>query len=366
MSSSNPPDSQPDPDRSPFTPSAMGADASAPATSVLNRLGDFFKFTAIIVVMIVALSYLSKKLKGVTWADVQRGFESLPASHIAIALFLVVLNYLILTGYDWIAIRHMKKKLSMGRMMAGAIVGYASGNVLGWLFGGNLARYRMYSRWGFSTLEIIALISILSVTFWLGLFLLAGVAFIALPIHLPHSVVEMLKLESKLFGSASLTQELLGLVFLACVAGYLTACALIRKPITIRGLSVSLPPFSLSAMQLLVSAVDFLLASLTLYMLLPPDIVGPDKINFSTVLIAYLTAQIAAVLTHVPGGYGILEAILFTFLEGPNDDTKGAILCAVILFRVVYYLIPFGVAAILFLINEYSPVDKATDVADGI
>jgi uncharacterized membrane protein YbhN (UPF0104 family) len=38
----------------------------------------------------------------------------------------------------------------------------------------------------------------------------------------------------------------------------------------------------------------------------------------------------------------------------------------VILFRVVYYLIPFGVAALLFLINEYSPVDKATDAADGI
>lgn len=366
MSSSQSPDSQPEQDTQPYAPPAVGAVGGNPAGSVLSRLGDVFKFTAIIVVMAIAISYLSKKLKGVTWADVQRGFESLPTSHIVIALCLVALNYVILTGYDWIAIRYMKKKLSWPRMMAGAIVGYASGNVLGWLFGGNLARYRMYSRWGFSMLEIIALISILSVTFWLGLFLLAGVAFIALPIHLPQSVVEMLKLESKLWGSASLSQEILGVVFLGCVAAYLGACALIRKPITIRGLSISLPPFQLSAMQLLVSALDFLLASLTLYMLLPPDIVGPDKINFSTVLIAYLTAQIAAVLTHVPGGYGILELILFTFLEGPSEDSKGAIACAVIMFRVVYYLIPFCVAAVLFVVNEFGPQEESTDVADGI
>jgi uncharacterized membrane protein YbhN (UPF0104 family) len=131
-------------------------------------------------------------------------------------------------------------------------------------------------------------------------------------------------------------------------------------------MKIALPPFKLSAMQLVVSALDFLLATATLYVLLPPDIVGPDKINFSTVLIAYLTAQIAAVLTHVPGAYGILEGILFAFLEGPTEDRKGSILCAVIMFRIIYYLLPFCVAGVLFVINEYMPSLKRSDVADGI
>jgi uncharacterized membrane protein YbhN (UPF0104 family) len=79
-----------------------------------------------------------------------------------------------------------------------------------------------------------------------------------------------------------------------------------------------------------------------------------------------LTAQIAAVLTHVPGGYGLLEGILIAFLEGPTDDRKGSILCAVIMFRIIYYLIPFCVAGLLYVINEYSPRLKQADISDGI
>ena len=351
--------------QSPYAPTMVPGDGNG-AGSILGRFGDGFKFTAVIAVMVIAIWFVSKKLKGVTWDDVQRGFDNLPTSHIVGALILTGINYLILTGYDWIAIRFMKKRLSFPRMMAGAIVGYASGNVLGWLFGGNLARYRMYSKWGFSTMEIIGLVSILSVTFWLGLFLLAGIAFLALPIHLPPSVQEFFKVESKLFGDIELSQHMFGSIFLGCVAAYLAACLLVRKPIQFKGLSIALPPFRLSAMQLVVSALDFLLATTTLYVLLPPDIVGPDKINFSTVLIAYLTAQIAAVLTHVPGGYGLLEGILIAFLEGPTDDRKGSILCAVIMFRIIYYLIPFCVAGLLYVINEYSPRLKQADISDGI
>lgn len=329
---------------------------------IVSRLGESGKITAVIMIMAIAFWFVSKKLKGVTWAEVQEGFERLPTSHIIVALLLTALNYLILTGYDWIAIRHMKKKLPFSKMMAGAIVGYASGNVLGWLFGGNIVRYRMYSKWGFSTFEIIALVSILSITFWLGLFLLAGIAFLALPIHLPEDVLEMLKFESKLWGEISLSQQLLGGIFLACVGIYLLACIFIRRPIKFREYAVSLPPFRLSAMQLVVSAGDFLLATATLYALLPPDVVGPDKFNFSTVLIAYLTAQICAVLTHVPGGYGLLEAILLTFLEGPS---KGPVVCAVILFRIIYYFIPFAIAAVIFVINEYLPRHTAESIQDA-
>lgn len=339
----------------PYAMSPDGSSGNRSAGSMVGRLGETGKITAVIMIMAIAFWFVSKKLKGVTWADVQRGFDNLPVSHIFVAILLTVLNYFILTGYDWIAIRHLKKRLPFSKMISGAVVGYSCGNVLGWLFGGNVVRYRMYSKWGFSTLEIIALVSILSITFWLGLFLLAGVAFLVLPVHLPDDVLKMLTFESKLWGHISFSQQLLGGIFLGCVLIYLFACLVIRKPIRFRDFSVSLPPFRLSSMQLIVSAGDFLLATATLYVLLPPDIVGPDKINFSTVLIAYLTAQIAAVLTHVPGGYGLLEAILLTFLEGPDSSNTGPVLCAVILFRIIYYLLPFLVAIALFIRNEFTP-----------
>jgi uncharacterized membrane protein YbhN (UPF0104 family) len=345
--------------------SPNGGPGNRNASVLVGRLGETGKITAVLAIMAIAFWFVSKKLKNVTWSEVQQGFDNLPVSHIIVAILLTVLNYVILTGYDWIAIRHLKKKLPFSRMMSGAVVGYSSGNVLGWLFGGNIVRYRMYSRWGFSTLEIVALVSILSITFWLGLFLLAGVAFLVLPVHLPDDVLKMLTFETKLWGHISFSQKFLGGIFLGFVGAYLIACLLIRQPIRFRDFSVSLPPFRLSSMQLIVSAGDFLLATATLYALLPPDIVGPDKINFSTVLIAYLTAQIAAVLTHVPGGYGLLEVILLTFLEGPDSSNTGSIVCAVILFRLIYYFLPFMVAVILFVINEYATPLSRTETNDG-
>lgn len=92
------------------------------AGSILGRFGDGFKFTAVIAVMVIAIWFVSKKLKGVTWDDVQRGFDNLPTSHIVGALILTGINYLILTGYDWIAIRFMKKRLSFPRMMALSLI----------------------------------------------------------------------------------------------------------------------------------------------------------------------------------------------------------------------------------------------------
>jgi phosphatidylglycerol lysyltransferase len=221
--------------------------------------------------------------------------------------------------------------------MTGAIVGYSYGNVLGWLLGGNAVRYRLYSTWGFSLLEIVAFVSILATTFWLGLFLLAGVAFVWLPVKLTEDVREKLILDHHVWGW----------LFLVSIMSYLLACTFYRKPIRIRDFEVTLPPFRLSAMQLLVSAGDFLLASLVLYCLLPS---GNPNINFSTVLVAYLTGQIITVLTHVPGGYGILEMVLLSFFP---DETSGSVVAAIVLFRVIYYFLPFVPATALVLYNEY-------------
>ncbi len=289
--------------------------------------------------MFVAFWFLRWKLKkaGVTFASVQEGISNVSYWQIGFALFLTALNYLILTGYDWIAVRHLRKTLPMSKVMTGAIVGYSYGNVLGWLLGGNAVRYRLYSTWGFSILEIVAFVTILATTFWLGLFLLAGVAFVWLPVKLTEDVSEKLILDHHVWGW----------LFLVCILAYLLACTFFRKPIRIRDFEVTLPPFRLSAMQLMVSAGDFLLASLVLYWLLPS---GNPNINFSTVLVAYLTGQIITVLTHVPGGYGILESVLLSFFP---DETSGSVVAAIVLFRVIYYFLPFIPATALVLYNEY-------------
>ncbi|MFY8199229.1 MAG: lysylphosphatidylglycerol synthase domain-containing protein [Pirellula staleyi] len=334
-------------------PPVVDKSQSLQGSRAIGRLGESAKITAIIAIMCVAFWVVRNKLvkANVTWAVVQEGISNVPYWQIGIACLLTALNYLILTGYDWIAVRHLKKELPMTKIMTGAIVGYSYGNVLGWLLGGNAVRYRLYSSWGFSFLEIVAFVSILATTFWLGLFLLAGVAFIALPIKLPEEVSEKLIFDHHVWG----------ILFLGCIGLYLAACTIFRKPIRVRDFEVTLPPFRLSTMQLVVSAGDFLLASLVLFWLLPSS--QSAEINFSTVLIAYLTGQIITVLTHVPGGFGVLEGVLVSFFP---EESLGDVLAAVVLFRIIYYFLPFIPATILVIYNEFRSKHRFIEAARDI
>jgi uncharacterized membrane protein YbhN (UPF0104 family) len=328
---------------------------SAPAQPLKNPPGaaddgwkpmrEAGKYSATIAVMAVAFYLLKKKLDKLDWAKFWDGLHNISYGHIALALGLVVVNYLILTGYDWIAVRYLQKPLPLRKVMVGAVVGYAMSNVLGWIFGGTAVRYRMYTSWGFSFKEIVAFVSILSLTFWLGMFLLAGVAFTALPVRLPEEIdgVPVRK-------AIVLDPHVWGWIFLAVVAAYLVACARWRKPIRWGQDEFKLPPLAMSVQQLLVSAADFALASATLHVLLPE---GLSNGNFSTVLVAYLAGMILAVTLHIPGGFGVLDLTLLSMLQTEKGSSQeAAVWAGLVVFRVIYYFLPAIVAGALFIWNE--------------
>ncbi|MDZ4852093.1 MAG: YbhN family protein [Pirellulaceae bacterium] len=302
--------------------------------------GEVAKYTAVIAIVIFCVNIVRKKLAIFTWSQVWEGLATVPPHQIILALAITAANFFILTGYDWIAIHYLKKSLPLRKIMMGAVIGYAMSNVLGWMLGGTMVRYRLYTRWGFSWMEVIAFISILSVTFWLGMFLLAGIAFVMLPVHLPDQYQEHLYFSPMLFGYG----------FLTCVALYLLATLFIRRPIRLGSQNFAFPPFKLSILQLSVSAADFALASLVLYVLLPSG-----TANYSTVLVSYLAAMIVTVTLHIPGGFGVLELIVLELLEKEGESGSSlplAITCGLLLFRLIYYILPGVLAALLFLQQE--------------
>lgn len=323
-------------------------DSAAPVTTTPPRglnwgpIGGILKYSAVILIVLICLNLVRKKLQDITWQQLWEGVVSIPPQQLILAFVITALNFVILTGYDWIAITYLQKKLPWKKIMVGAVIGYAFSNVFGWMIGGTTARYRLYTRWGFSLVEVIAFISVLSVTFWLGMFLLAGVALVSLPVHLPEKYSEHLPLSTEAFGY----------IFLFCVLGYLAAALFIRKPIKIGTQQFTFPPFRLSLVQLSVSAADFALASLVLYLLLPQH----DSINYGTVLVIYIVAMVVTVAVHAPGGVGVLEIIVIDTLtkdipEGGSGLTVG-VTCGIVLFRVIYYFIPGLVAAGLFMNEE--------------
>jgi uncharacterized membrane protein YbhN (UPF0104 family) len=306
-------------------------------------MGDMVKYSLLLVVTIATYLLLRWKFNelGLTWSDIQKSLSQVSNLSIVIAICITAANFVLLTGYDLIAVRYLRKDLPIQRVMTGAVIGYALSNVLGWLVGGNAIRYRLYSKWGFNLVEIVAFISILSITFWLGLFLLAGVAFVALPVQIPEQYASTLPVQP----------HVLGWIFLGMIGLYLLASAFIRKPIRWKDSVFTLPPFRLSLMQLVVSAGDFALASLVLYVLLPQSVRGAEAIHFSTIMVAYLAAMIVAVNVHIPGGLGVLEATILFLVP---KEAAAEVTAALILFRIIYYFLPAIIALGLYFYVELS------------
>ena len=175
----------------------------------------------------------------------------------------------------------------------------------------------------------------LGITFWIGEFAFAAFAFVLAPISIPAKL--HLPFET-VYG--------LGWILLSLVAVYISVVALVRKPKRIFGNEVQLPSLPMTCAQLLVAAADFLIASSVLFVLLPNDI----ETNYFQFVSVFLLATIAVVLSHVPGGIGVFELVILTML---GVDADKEVIAALVVFRVIYYVIPLLVAGLMVGGFEY-------------
>lgn len=285
---------------------------------------------------------LAGKLKGLTLEKLLESLSTFSSARIAAALALTGLNYLILIGYDYIAVRYLQHPVSLKRVAFGSLVGYAMSFNFGWILGGSTVRYRLYSSWGFSAMEIAQLIATLTLTFWVGVFALAGVAFLAAPPPLPATIQEHL-------GNwlPADTARPLGGVFLLCILAYLVLCGVWHRPLHWKNWSFVPPPLSLSLIQTVVASLDQLVAASVFYVLLPDDV--REHLGFFKTVNIYLLFTVVSALLHVPGGLGVLEQIVLDTIESGSTHDLAATL---IVYRVVYYLVPLVIAGALMLVHE--------------
>jgi phosphatidylglycerol lysyltransferase len=241
-----------------------------------------------------------------------------------------------MTGYDALAFRYIRHPLSYPRIALASFIGYAFNNNVGLsgVVGGSL-RYRLYNAWRLTAVEIAKVIAFCTISFWLGFVVLGGVVFIFAPpdvppsVHLPfHSV------------------RLIGLLMIIPAAVYLLWIAIRREPLRVRQWEFELPTPGVFILQAAVSSIDWMLAAAVLYILLPDRL----PIGFIHFLGIFLLAQIAGVVSNVPGGLGIFEAVILVFLA--QFYPAGAILGSLVAFRAIYYLLPLVLATLLLALHE--------------
>ncbi|OIO01827.1 MAG: hypothetical protein AUJ49_07125 [Desulfovibrionaceae bacterium CG1_02_65_16] len=255
---------------------------------------------------------------------------------IFLAFGLTAVNFIVLAGYDILALAYIKHPLPAYRPVLASFAGNAFSNTIGLsTLAGSSVRYRLYSSWGLTPGEIAKVVVFTTLTLWLGLFSIGGIIFSLRPLPLPGWV-------HLPFG----TTRPLGLLLLAAPVLYLYAAARKETPWRIGKLTLLLPQFRSALLQVAVASLDWALAAAVLYALLPPW----ANVNFPLVLGAFLLGQIAGLISQVPGGLGVFESCLL-FLLTPRIPAP-ALFAALVAYRVVYYLIPLALAAAILAARE--------------
>lgn len=298
--------------------------------SILHRISPFI----VLAIFALALFLLYRVVRGYDLEEVWDAILKIPRRKIVLSCLLMVINYVILIGYDVLAVKSINHSLPLRRIALASFTGFATSYSFGALLGGGSVRFRLYTAWGLSPAEIVQLVVILGFTFWFGVFALAGVVFVVHPFDISPDW-------NLPFQSAFP----LGFPLIGLAAGYLAVAAAWKKPIRIQGKDVKLPGFRMSVAQLSVAAADLIAAAACFYVLLPDDI----DLSYMTFLGVYLLAVVVVVLSHVPGGFGVFELVVLTASPVANKELLAA---AILLFRVIYYLLPLLVAAVLLGLYE--------------
>lgn len=282
---------------------------------------------------IVAYLLISQAL-AIEWEKVFEAMRRRPIQGLLTAAALAAASYALYSCFDLLGRYTTGHRLDIRQVMTTNFVSYAFNLNLGALVGGVAFRYRLYSRLGLDTEVITRVLFMSMLTNWLGYLLLAGLAFWWWPISPPPDW----KLDIR-------GLQVLGFILFAAAIAYVVLCATLRRHTwIIRGHELTLPSLRLALLQLLMSSVNWLLIAGVMYTLLE------QKIVFPTVLGVLLVAAIAGVITHVPAGLGVLEAVFVALLS--HQMPRSELLAALLTYRAIYYLAPLMIATLVYLLME--------------
>jgi|TARA_R110002051_G_scaffold45962_4_gene92518 glycosyltransferase 2 family protein len=286
----------------------------------------------VVVAVVVAAVIVYRSLGRYTWEEVRISVAAIPLSNLLSAFGFVIASYVCLSGFDWLAVRYAGKPLSFPRTLLASFTALSIGHNVGMAaLSSGAVRYRFYSRWGLSPEQVAKVIVFCGFTVAIGLEMLAGIALLSSP----NGRGDMLGLS----GTASVV---LALVILSLPGSYLIICWRVRRSLVIGRWSFDPPPLRLALGQVVVGTLNFACVAGAIHQLL----LAVSEVRFLEVATAYVTSNIAALISHVPGGLGVLEATMLGLL--PASGTIGALVA----FRVLYFFVPLLIGVPTLIVSE--------------
>lgn len=265
-------------------------------------------------------------------AEIVASVFAISLPRLALGAMFVAGSYFSLTLFDTLAVRYVGAKLPYRRIALASFSALSIGHTVGFAAASSGAiRYRFYSRWGIPAGDIAKIIVFCAITVALGLNTLAGLALLLQP-----------SVAAKLLGFNHTAVLAVGATCLAFTLLYLALAALLSRPLTIRRWEISMPPLRLALAQVAIGTVNFCFVAAALHQVL----LAAGDIEYLTVATVYVLGNVAMLLSHVPGGLGVLEAVVIYLLP------RAAVVGALVAFRVLYFLVPLAIGVTLLAAYE--------------
>lgn len=291
-----------------------------------------------VVIILAALGFvaLNHLLHEVRLHDVRAAVHALGTRTLLLAALLTTVSYLTLTLYDVLALRAIGRPLPYRTAALASFTSYTLSHNLGLsLLTGGSARYRIYSAAGLGVGDVARVVGIASATFWGGVLALAGVMLTWRPqVMVIHGI--------------ALSTDMWRVVGIALLLG-LTALLIWAGPrgrtLRLHGWSAPVPAVPGLLAQIGIGALDLAAASAALFVLVP----GLGIEAWPAFFIGYTLAIIAVLITHVPGGVGVFEAVMLVAL--PNTS-RPELVAALLVYRLIYYIAPLLLAVAIIAAQE--------------
>jgi glycosyltransferase 2 family protein len=267
-----------------------------------------------------------------TLDEIVASVTSVPLDHIARMGAFAAGSYLCLTCFDAMGVRYVGRSLPYWRVGLTSFTALSIGHNIGFAaLSSGAIRYRLYSQWGLSAAEVAKLILFCALTVGLGLGILGGLALLLQP-ELAQEVTRLDRPVVLALGTACM---------LVAIA-YLAAAAFIRRPLRFRRWSLELPKLRLALGQTIIGPINFAFVAACLY----EALAATADVTYLSVVTVYVAANVATLVSHVPGGLGVIESVVLFLL--PQQQVIGAL----ILFRLAYFLVPLCIGSSLFVVVE--------------
>jgi glycosyltransferase 2 family protein len=286
-----------------------------------SRIGLAFS----LIVIAVAAVVLYHILRDIDPEEVIDALEATDWWTLGFAGLFVACGYLTLTFYDLFALRTIGRSEVPYRVAAlASFTSYAVGhNVGASVFSGGAVRYRIYSSWGLSVVEVTKICFVAGLTFWLGNATVLGLGVL----YAPQPAADIDQLPFWL-------NRVIALAILAVLGAYLAWVWTKPRVIGRDGWQVALPGGPLTLVQILLGILDLGFCSLAMYWLVPDE----PHLGFIPVAVIFVTATLLGFASHAPGGLGVFDATMMVALW---QFDKEDLLAGLLLFRLLYYIVPF-------------------------